>query len=58
MCSKSKGLGVTVTPVAQWKRVGLLIQRLWVRVPSGVEQFLFFSPKKHNDVIYRGIIII
>ena len=28
--------------MAQWKRVGLLIQRLWVRVPSGVEQYFFF----------------
>lgn len=25
-----------MTPVAQWKRTGLLIQGLWVRVPPGV----------------------
>ena len=42
VCNTSKGVLIRITPVAQRKRVGLLIQRLWVRVPSGVKQFFFF----------------
>ena len=38
--------------MAQRKRVGLLIQRLWVRVPSGVTLFLFFLLNISSSIFY------
>ncbi len=46
------------SPVAQWKRIRLLIWGFWVRVPAGLYNFFFEFKNNLNYITFIIIIII